>query len=345
VVFWCAVTIVPALWLSILGGFVPAQEVIRAEDYSGFLKGDGYGWHGYAITNLPPLKITPVADGVMVDWPRTGMLQSASSLLGPWVDLEDVLRPCIITATQSQAHFRLRGSRGYHYGVGSGCPQQGFDFTGLPGSGLTNAHWANSPATADTCGWIVRQEKTGFANEPDVPPPEPVDFVRIVTRGFHTNPPPPDGWSWWGGNSDDTWEDNADHQNEGWFHFRVRHPAPDDPPQAYRLRFEVCFDNCFHQRPAAAQHVVGRGHVGLGGSQRAPRLHAHVPNQGPRRLGDAMAAHCRDQRASDGGAHVFEPSLPLSVRTGAPGGTLAGSRGRSEPPVHPRRPRAVPGIH
>lgn len=83
------------------------------------------------------------------------------------------------------------------------------------------------------------QDRTGFDQVPAAGTNEA--FVRVVLRSFHTNPPPPNDWIWWAGKS--TLADDATHQNDGWFHFRVRHPQPLAPPREFRLRFELAFDN------------------------------------------------------------------------------------------------------
>jgi len=71
-----------------------------------------------------------------------------------------------------------------------------------------------------------------------IAPPYVADFVRVLMRSFNVS----NNWTWWLG-SPATAEDDAIHQNDGWFHFRVRHPYPERPPAAYRLRFELDFDN------------------------------------------------------------------------------------------------------
>ena len=79
-----------------------AQQVIGAEHYSGFLRGDGYGWHGSTVTGPGPLRITWTPPEIMLTWPNTGMLQSASSILGPWNDHADAASPCTFPITNSQ---------------------------------------------------------------------------------------------------------------------------------------------------------------------------------------------------------------------------------------------------
>ncbi len=156
------------------------------------------------------------------------MVQSATAVTGPWADVVGAASPQWVAAGDEQVFYRLRGVSACHSGVGAGCPQQGYDFTGLP-----DDHWANSLATPTTWGWIVPQKLTGFADEGGADP-----FVRVVLRSFSVS----NNWAWWTGTYD-TWEDDAIHQNEGWFHFRVRNPNPLGALQEYRLRFELCFDN------------------------------------------------------------------------------------------------------
>ncbi|HNQ88927.1 MAG TPA: hypothetical protein PKM73_09965 [Verrucomicrobiota bacterium] len=63
---------------------------------------------------------------------------------------------------------------GVNIGVGSGCPQQGFDFTGLPDRGATKAHWGNLAASHTGCRWIVPEDRTGFDQVPAAGLPAPV---------------------------------------------------------------------------------------------------------------------------------------------------------------------------
>lgn len=215
-----------------------AQEVIKAKDYSGFMRGNGYGWPDFVpVTNLGPLEVILTGTNVVLQWEGAGMLQAARKVTGPWVDVAGAASSYIVPPTivlppmTAQSFYRLRGAAAVHSGVGAGCPQQGFDFTGLPSD-----HWANHPASSNECGWIVPQEHTGFANK-WISPPHVADFVRVLMRSFNVS----NNWSWWLGTN--TMEDDATHQNDGWFHFRVRHPYPERPPAAYRLRFELDFDN------------------------------------------------------------------------------------------------------
>ena len=231
------------LALLLAGGLeASAQEVIRAKDYSGFMRGSGYGWPDFVpVANLGALDVALTGTNVVLQWEASGMLQAARKVIGPWVDVAGASSPYTVPPAilpppgMAQSFYRLRGAAAVHSGVGAGCPQQGFGFTGLP-----DDHWANHPATSNACGWIVPQKLTGFANEPDVPPYMSIDFVRVVLRSFNVS----NNWTWWLGPYD-TMEDDAIHQNDGWFHFRVRHPSPADPPQAYRLRFELDYDNLY----------------------------------------------------------------------------------------------------
>ena len=230
----CRVRVAAAgLALLLLPPAVPvarAQEVITAKDYSGFMRGNGYGWPTYASpTNLGQLRIAQTETGTALIWDAAGLLQVAAELTGPWTDVAGASSPHVIAPAPTNAFYRVRGSAAVHSGVGAGCPQQGFDFTGLP----TN-HWANSLASANVCGWIVPESWTGFA---DVGTAQDA-YVQVVMRSFNV----PDNWTWWNGPSA-TLEDDAIHQNDGWFHFRVRNPNPAGPLEEYRLRFEVCFDN------------------------------------------------------------------------------------------------------
>jgi hypothetical protein len=221
------------------GSAASAQEVIRAKDYSGFMRGTGYGWPDFVpVTNLGPLDVTLTGTNVVLQWGSPGILQAARKVTGPWMDVAGASSPYTVPPTivlppmTAQSFYRLRGVAAVHSGVGAGCPQQGFDFTGLPGD-----HWANHPASSNACGWIVPQEHTGFVNK-WIAPPYVADFVRVLMRSFNVS----NNWTWWLG-SPATAEDDAIHQNDGWFHFRVRHPYPERPPAAYRLRFELDFDN------------------------------------------------------------------------------------------------------
>ena len=207
-----------------------AQEVITAKDYSGFMRGNGYGWPTYASpTNLGQIRAARTESGSALNWDAAGLLQVAAELTGPWADVAGASSPHIIAPAPTNAFYRVRGSAAVHSGVGAGCPQQGFDFTGLP----TN-HWANRLASPNACGWIVPESWTGFA---DVGMAQDA-YVQVVMRSFNVD----NGWTWWNGPSA-TPEDDAIHQNDGWFHFRVRNPTPLGPLAEYRLRFEVCFDN------------------------------------------------------------------------------------------------------
>jgi len=117
-----------------------------------------------------------------------------------------------------------------HAGVGTGCPQQGFDTTYLPGN-----HWTNVLASPEACGWVVPEMFTGFADVTDDGEP----YVRVVLRSFHQNPA---SYSWWLGEFA-TWQDDAIHQNDGWFHFRVRKPDEGAGLSNYLLRFQIAMDN------------------------------------------------------------------------------------------------------
>lgn len=206
-----------------------AQPIVPAKDYSGFLRGNGYGWPDYAAPpTLGSLSLTTSNNAVVLEWTAAGILQGSSAVDRSWIDLPGATSPHTLPTTSAQSFYRLRGASSVHSGVGSGCPQQGFDFTGLPSD-----HWANRTASHDECGWIVPQALTGFADEvlDDA-------VVRVVLRSFHL----PNDWAGWTGTCP-TWEDDAIHQNEGWFHFRVRHPDPLGPLREHRLRFEICFDN------------------------------------------------------------------------------------------------------
>lgn len=221
-----------------LGTASAAPPIITAKDYSGFMRGNGYAWPDYvAPSNLGAIRVERTTTHVLLIWSDRAMLQAAGLLSGFWADVPGASSPhelklgAMPELGQMSAFYQVRGIAGVHPGVGAGCPQQGFDFTGLPAD-----HWANHPATATQCGWIVPELLTGFA---DVPSGGLVEaFVRVVLRSFSVS----NNWTWWNG-SPLTEEDDALHQNEGWFHFRVRHPAPTGMGDQYRLRFELAFDN------------------------------------------------------------------------------------------------------
>ena len=217
------------------------------------MRGNGYGWPDY----VPPANLGQICAAqsnalLILDWSSRGMLQKAGRLLEAWMDVAGACSPHEVDLASSSgpgpaaahAFYRVRGVAGVHSGVGTGCPQQGFDFTGLP----TN-HWANYPATPTQCGWIVPELATGFA---DVPSGGTVEaFVRVVLRSFSVS----NNWTWWEG-SPLTVEDDAIHQNEGWLHFRVRNPDAGGPPRDRRLRFEMCYDNpyAFSGEPLQLNH-------------------------------------------------------------------------------------------
>ena len=222
------------------GGGLPAdaQTIITAKDYSGFMRGSDDGWPDYVPpSNLGNIQAVQSNALLILDWSGAGILQKASSLTGPWTDVAGASPPhqielaTIFGAGLAQSFYRVRGATTVHSGVGAGCPQQGFDFTGLPPE-----HWANFPATPTQCGWIVPELATGFA---DVPSGGMTDaFVRVVLRSFSVS----NKWTWWAG-SPLTEEDDAIHQNEGALRFRVRHPNPMGMENQFRLRFELAFDN------------------------------------------------------------------------------------------------------
>ena len=216
----------------LLPGFAAgAPAVITAEDYSGFMRGNGVGWPHFSPADPDRVSVALVTGQACLEWTCEGILQSSPTLTAPWTDLPGAVSPCLVPPLQPAEFFRLRQRPAVHAGVGTGCPQQGFGFTGLPDS-----HWTNTPATRTECGWIVPQKWTGFANENDGRP-----FVRVVLRSFHQ---PPETYDWYYGNpAYNTPEDDADHQNDGWFHFRVRHPLTGPAHEDSLLRFEIAFDN------------------------------------------------------------------------------------------------------
>lgn len=236
--FSLAVLLFTTLLVTGSGTVAQAQTIITAKDYSGFMRGSGYGWPNYVpASNLDQIRAVQTNALIILDWSGSGILQEAGSLTGPWKDVAGASAPyetklaSVSGPDLPGAFYRLRGVAGVHSGVGAGCPQQGFNFTGLPPE-----HWANHPATPTQCGWIVPELATGFADVPSGGLTEA--FVRVVLRSFSVS----NNWTWWAG-SPLTEEDDAIHQNEGALRFRVRNPDPLGLDNDYRLRFELCFDN------------------------------------------------------------------------------------------------------
>lgn len=224
-----------AAWLATVLPAAAAPVLVTAKDFSGFLRGDGYAWNAhpppiYTPPDPPGVRIEPAPAGVVLRWSGEGVLQGDADLAQAWTDLPEAVSPHLAPRGDGRQFFRLRQRAGIHAGVGTGCPQQGFDATYLP-----DDHWSNTPPTPDACGWVVQEKWIGFADVAD----EAGNYVRVVIRSFHQNPA---GYPWWEGVYP-TWEDDAIHQNDGWFHFRARRPREGAPAAGHTLRFQLALDS------------------------------------------------------------------------------------------------------
>lgn len=235
--FWTRGT---GIWgVAVTGGLLVlpamAQILITADDYSGFMKGNGYAWSAtpppiYSPPDPPQPWLEECGDLLVARWSGEGDLETDADLVGVWTGCPEAVPPHPVDLSVDRTFLRLRQRSALHAGVGTGCPQQGFDTTALP-----DDHWTNVPATPEACGWIVPEKFTGFADVIDEGSP----FVRVVLRGFHQDPA---GYSWWFGDYP-TWQDDVIHQNDGWFHFRLRKPGGGSGLSNYLVRFQIAMDN------------------------------------------------------------------------------------------------------
>jgi hypothetical protein len=61
----------------------------------------------FSISGLPVLSISKSGANVILSWTGSGILQSATSLSGPWSDINDI-NPQSLIAGGSQQFFRVK---------------------------------------------------------------------------------------------------------------------------------------------------------------------------------------------------------------------------------------------
>jgi hypothetical protein len=129
-----------------------------------------------AIVNVAPT-ISITRDGlyIILTWPAPFILQSAASVVGPYLDVPGATSPYSVLATDPQRFFRLRGPAftvNVQYLPGG---QASIEVTGAPGVNFI------LQATTDFVNWVNLQTNTAPATIIDTAAGEfPLRFYRVV---------------------------------------------------------------------------------------------------------------------------------------------------------------------